>query len=84
MKDIKEIRKEINGIDEELVKLFRRRLEIVEDVAKSKRERRAPVLDPAREREILYRVAGEVGPEYENGARLLFSTLFGISQKAWA
>ena len=80
MKDIKEIRKEINGIDEELVKLFRRRLEIVEDVAKSKRERRAPVLDPAREREILYRVAGEVGPEYENGARLLFSTLFGISR----
>ena len=80
MKDIKEIRKEINGIDEELVRLFRRRLEIVEEVAQSKRERRAPVLDPAREREILYRVAGEVGPEYENGARLLFSTLFGISR----
>ena len=59
MKDIKEIRKEINGIDEELVRLFRRRLEIVEEVAQSKRERRAPVLDPAREREILYRVAGE-------------------------
>lgn len=80
MKDITEIRKEINDIDEELVKLFRRRLEIVEDVAKSKRERRAPVLDPAREREILSRVAGEVGPDYENGARLLFSTLFGISR----
>ena len=80
MKDITDIRKEINDIDEELVKLFRRRLDIVEDVAKSKRERHAPVLDPAREREILYRVAGEVGPEYENGARLLFSTLFGISR----
>lgn len=80
MKDITEIRGEINGIDEELVRLFRRRLEIVEEVTRSKRERRAPVLDPAREREILSRVAGEVGPEYENGARLLFSTLFSISR----
>ena len=38
MKDIESIRNEINSIDEELVKLFKRRLEIVEEVAASKRE----------------------------------------------
>lgn len=80
MKDLAEIRGEINTIDEELVRLFRRRLEIVEEVTQSKRACGTPVLDPAREREILSRVAGEVGPAYENGARLLFSTLFGISR----
>ena len=80
MKDISNIRSEIDGIDEELVRLIKRRLEIVEDVAASKKERGAPVTDPARERDILSRVTGEVGPELENGVRLIFSTMFGVSR----
>ena len=80
MKDIGNIREEIDGIDRELVRLFQRRLEIVGQVAASKQERGAPVSDPARERDILSRVTASVGPEYENGARLFFSTLFGISK----
>ena len=79
-KDIGNIRAEIDSIDRELVRLFQRRLEIVGQVAASKQERGAPVTDPAREREILSRVTLAVGPEYENGARLFFSTLFGISK----
>ena len=50
MKDIKNIRSEIDSIDSELVNLFRRRLEIVAEVAASKHERGAPVTDPARAR----------------------------------
>ena len=80
MKDISNIRSEIDGIDEELVRLIKRRLEIVEDVAASKKERGAPVTDPARERDILSRVTGAVGPELENGVRLIFSTMFGVSR----
>lgn len=80
MLDINKIRSEINSIDDELAALFKRRLEIVADVAASKKERGAPVTDPAREREILSRVTAEVGPEYENGARLFFTTLFGIAK----
>ena len=80
MKDIKDIRGEIDSIDQELARLFRRRLEIVADVAASKHARGAPVTDPARERDILSRVTAEVGPEYENGARLFFATLFGIAK----
>ena len=80
MKDIGNIRAEIDSIDQELVRLFQRRLEIVGQVAASKLERGAPVTDPARERDILSRVTAAVGPEYENGARLFFSTLFGISK----
>ncbi|MBR4523197.1 MAG: chorismate mutase [Kiritimatiellae bacterium] len=79
-KDLGAIRGEINAIDEQLVKLIRQRLEIVEKVAANKKERGAPVFDPVREREILSKVAREVGPEYENGACLLFSTLMSISR----
>jgi chorismate mutase/prephenate dehydratase len=80
MKDISEVRKEIDSIDDKLVDLFLRRLEIMKDVAESKRSRGVSVTDPAREREILARVSSEVGSEFENGARLFFSTLFAISK----
>ena len=56
MKDIKNIRGEIDAIDQEMAHLYRRRLEIVGEVAQSKHERGAPVWDPARERDILSRV----------------------------
>jgi len=80
MKDLKNIRGEIDSIDQEMARLYRRRLEIVGEVAQSKLERGVPVWDPARERDILSRVTSEVGPEFENGARLFFSTLFGITK----
>ncbi|MBQ9344667.1 MAG: chorismate mutase [Kiritimatiellae bacterium] len=78
--DLTSLRTEINAIDDEMVKLFLRRMALMDDVAETKRQAHAPVLDPAREREILSRVAAEVGPELENGARLFFATLFDISR----
>lgn len=80
MKELSEIRKEINEIDDQLVKLFVRRLDVVKQVAEAKRASGSPVNDPAREREILSTVADKVGPEYENGALLFFMTLFNISK----
>ena len=77
---LRAIRQEIDAIDSEMVNLFKRRLEIVERVAAAKRATGSPVLDPGRERAILTKVSESVGPEYENGAQLLFSTLFGISR----
>lgn len=77
---LSDIRKEIDAIDDEMVNLFTRRLAIVERVAESKKASGSPVFDPARERGILSHVVERVAPEYENGARLLFSTLFGISR----
>ena len=45
MKNIGNIRAEIDAIDQELVRLFQRRLEIVGQVAASKQERGAPVAE---------------------------------------
>ena len=80
MKDISDIRGEIDRIDDEIASRFKRRLEIMADVAASKAARGAPITDPARERAILSRVTEDVGPAFENAARLFFSTLFGISK----
>ena len=81
MNDTKEsIRSEINEIDDELVKLFVRRMGAAERMAEVKRGLSAPVLDPARERSILAKVADAVGPDLENEARLMFTTLMSISR----
>jgi len=80
MKDLEQIRREIDRIDEGLVKLFLERLAVSRDVAMAKLETGGPVSDPAREREILSRVSEAAGPENENAARLFFTTLFSISK----
>ena len=78
--NLEEIRGEINAIDDELVKLFVRRMEAAEKVAEAKRGSATPVQDPARERAILAKVAKAVGPDFENEARLLFTTLMSMSR----
>lgn len=80
MGTLKDVRMEIDGIDDELVSLFVRRQRLLGKVAEAKRESGGPIADPERERAILSRVTAEVPPEYENGARLFFSTLFSISK----
>lgn len=80
MEPLKDIRREIDRIDDELVALFVRRQGLLAKVAEAKSAAGGPIGDPQREREILSRVTGEVPPEYENGARLFFTTLFSISK----
>ena len=74
------VRNEINEIDDELVKLFVRRMDASERMAEVKRSTSVPVQDPARERSILAKVANAVGPDLENEARLMFTTLMSISR----
>ena len=74
------IRNDINGIDDELVKLFVKRMEASEKMAEVKRGNGKPVQDPERERSILSKVAQTVGPELENEARVFFTTLMSMSR----
>ena len=68
--ELETIRKEIDEVDAEIVKLFVRRMKAADAVAAAKRGSGAPVLDPARERAILARVSKAVGPELENEAQI--------------
>ena len=78
--ELSEIRKEIDAVDEEMTKLFVRRMACADQVAEAKRGTGKPVLDPGREREILAKVAERVGPALESAGKLLFSTLLSVSR----
>jgi chorismate mutase/prephenate dehydratase len=75
-----ELRARIDDIDDEIARLFRRRMEIVSQIADEKAKTGLPVKSYAREREILYRVTGIVGGELENYAKTLFNTIFDLSR----
>ena len=80
MKELSEIRKTIDSIDEQLCNLVTQRLSIMGDVAEAKHRQGKPLFDPERERTILNRMMDQAGPEYEKEIRLLFSTLFDVSK----
>jgi chorismate mutase/prephenate dehydratase len=51
--DLKALRNEIDKIDQELVKLFEKRLDLVKEVKKYKQEHQLPILDKNREQEVI-------------------------------
>ena len=78
--DLSELRKEIDQIDDELVRLFCQRMDVASKVADYKKATGSPIYHPGREREILQKVAQKAGPEMENYARVLYSMLFELSR----
>ena len=80
MKDLSEIRKEIDSIDSKLIELFCARMDIVKEVAAYKIANDMQVLHPEREEAILQRAAEAAGEEYAGYARALFSELMRLSR----
>ena len=77
--ELKDIRKEIDGINDEILRLFLRRMELSEQAAEEKQRLGLAVLDCAREREILASVQEKAG---DNGkyAYYLFSRIMNLSR----
>ena len=78
--ELKDLRGQIDRIDDQLVKLFGQRMEIAAQIADYKKENNLPIFVPAREREKLLDVATKAGPEMENYTRVLYSMLFELSR----
>lgn len=78
--DLTELRGEIDRIDDQLVELFVRRMQISGEIADYKRKNQMPIFVPAREREKLQDVAQKAGPEMEAYTRVLYSMLFELSR----
>jgi chorismate mutase/prephenate dehydratase len=78
--NLEDIRKEIDQVDNELVKNFLKRMDISKKVAKEKEKTGSPVVNTAREREILSRVSDMAGEDMEVYARVLYNTLFDVSK----
>lgn len=83
MEDLKVYRREIDEIDNALIPLFERRMEIARKVAAYKRAHSMPVLQSAREEEVLQKAENALrDPEYAPQARQLMRSLMEISRAA--
>ena len=78
--DLTELRRQIDGIDDQLVQLFCRRMALCAQVAEYKKANGLPILMPAREREKLKDVAEKAGPDMANYTRTLYAMLFELSR----
>ena len=80
--DINELRDQIDQIDCQLVDLFCRRMDVSAQVADYKRANGLPIQVPARERQVLAKVAQRSGEEMADYTRALYSTIFELS-RSW-
>lgn len=78
--DLKEYRQEMDAIDEEMVSLFVKRMNVAAKIADYKKENNMPILAPAREREKLQDVAKKAGADMAGYTKVLYSMLFELSR----
>ena len=77
MRDLNEIRKDINEIDDKLLELYKRRMDCAEEVGYYKKENNIPILNEKREEDILNKIE-ENGGKYGASARMLYSTIMEL------
>lgn len=78
--ELSELRQRIDGIDNELVKLFAERMGISAQVAEAKRQTGKPVFDPSRERAIIKNLTENLDDEMANYVSVLYNSIFEISR----
>lgn len=78
--DIIELRQEIDYIDSELVQLFCKRMEVAAHIADYKRENNLPIHHPAREQEVLQKVAVLAGSDMDRYIMDLYTKIFELSK----
>lgn len=79
MRNLEEIRLEINDIDEKLIKLFTQRMECAREVGLYKKENNIPILNADREQEILDEMLVR-GGEFGYESQLLYSNIMELSR----
>lgn len=78
--NLKQIRKEIDHIDEKLLDLFQKRMNYSRKVANYKKGHNQAVFDKNRECKIINKIKERSLPKYKNSAVLFFSHLMDISR----
>ncbi len=78
--ELKDYRQQLDQVDDELVRLFARRMEIAAQIAAYKKEQGLPVLDVARERQKLLDVAEKSPEEIREYTVSLYSLLMELSR----
>ena len=82
MKDLLEIREEIDAIDDQIVKLYEERMELAEEVAEYKILNHKPVFDKEREKNKLDALGAKTHSDFNrHGVRELFDQIMSMSRK---
>ena len=82
MKDLSEIRKDIDVIDRQIIDLYKQRMELTTEVAEYKISTGKAVLDREREKSKLDTLSAMVDTEFsKNGVRELFGQIMSTSRK---
>ena len=78
--NLDELRIQLDDIDQQLVALFAKRMEICADVARFKKANNRPTLDSSRERAKLVAVSQMVPEELQTYVRSLYGQIFELSR----
>lgn len=78
--DLQDCRKEIDRIDDELVRLFAERMDVSARVAAYKKEHSLPILDARREREKLSEITDKLPDELKEYGAALYALIFELSR----
>ena len=78
--NLEELRGQIDQIDQQMVALFKARMEASGRVAEYKKEKGLPVLDAGRERALLGKVAEQAGEELADYAQSMYRTILSASR----
>ena len=85
MRDLTQLRRELDQLDRELASLALRRMAVAEEVAAYKQAHSLPILDAAREAEVLRSRAALGGnPVEEEELKQLFTLLMRLSRQRQA
>ena len=78
--DLQDLRRQIDEVDDDLVRLFQKRMDVSAEIARYKQQNNIPVYDPQRERQKLYDLSFKVKEGREASVVALYSLLFELSR----
>ena len=81
MEDLQSLRAQIDVIDRQLADLFRQRMDVTRKVGEYKAANGLPILDRAREKQVLAAKAALVGDDLRADITTLFETIMALSRR---
>ncbi|MCL2819259.1 MAG: chorismate mutase [Oscillospiraceae bacterium] len=78
--ELNELRFEIDKIDDSILKLLDKRMDLSVKVAEFKKKHKLPIHDPKRELEILDKLIKKVKKERESAIKTLYMLIFELSR----
>ena len=81
MDELQELRGRIDAIDAQITALFAQRMDVTERVGRYKLDRGLPVLDRAREEEVLAKKGTLAGEELRGEVTALYETIMALSRR---